>query len=63
MGRPFVVHIKLGQPNNSDNIVSHPNNQAHLPGPLWELYATTSRSAAPVCWSGSFGGNPLSPES
>ena len=24
-GRPFLVHMKLGQPNNCDNIVSHPN--------------------------------------
>ena len=33
MGRPFLVHIRLGLPNNSDNIVSYPNKiplrQAH----------------------------------
>jgi hypothetical protein len=27
MGRPFLVVMKLGQPNNSDNIVSHRNSK------------------------------------
>jgi hypothetical protein len=33
MGRPFFVHMKLGQPNNGDNIVSNPNDPAQLHWP------------------------------